>query len=200
MAKEKYFYAYLVLDGEKGITETWEECERFVSGKPHSRHHKFRTREQAETWLAGGADYAAKPVHEPGIYFDAGTGRGRGVEISVTDEKGNNLLWKVLPKEKLNRYGKHWIFKNVSNNYGELLACFFALDIAMREGVKKVFGDSKLVLNYWSNGYIKKEEVDTDTVVLARKVRKRRREFEVDGGVLAHVHGDENPADLGFHR
>ncbi|OGZ96406.1 MAG: hypothetical protein A2679_00100 [Candidatus Sungbacteria bacterium RIFCSPHIGHO2_01_FULL_54_26] len=200
MVETHYFYAYLLPDGAHGVADTWEECEQYVKGKPDARFRKFRTREQAEAWLAEGADYRAKAVVASGIYFDAGTGRGNGVEVSVTDEKGNDLLWKVLPKEKINRFGKHWIFKDASNNYGELLACFFALEIALQDDAKKVFGDSKLVVEYWSKGYIKKEDVDPETVALAEKVKNLRDVFESQGGTLARVHGDENPADLGFHR
>ena len=40
-----------------------------------------------------------RPTLEPGIYFDAGTGRGAGVEISVTDEQGKNLLHKALAQK-----------------------------------------------------------------------------------------------------
>ncbi|MEK7099192.1 MAG: ribonuclease H family protein [Patescibacteria group bacterium] len=200
MTKANYFYAYLLPDGDQGVATTWEECEGYVKGEPDARFRKFRTQEQAELWLVGGADYRAKAAVEAGIYFDSGTGRGRGVEISVTDEKGNDLLWKVVPKEKINRYGKHWIFGDVSNNRGELLACFYALQIALADGIKNIFGDSKLVLEYWSKGYIKKEDVDPETVVLVKRVKKLRDEFESDGGTLARVHGDENPADLGFHQ
>lgn len=201
MGKSTYIYAYLVPGkGLKAVADTWKECERRVSGKPDARFRKFRTREQAEAWLAGGANYADKPSAKPGIYFDSGTGRGKGVEISVTDEKGDDLLWKVLPKGKINRFGKHWVFKDASNNYGELLACFFALKIALKEDAKKVFGDSKLVIEYWSKGRIKKNEVDAETVALAGKVKKLRKGFEARGGAVARVHGDENPADLGFHR
>jgi len=42
--------------------------------------------------------------------------------------------------------------------------------------------------------------VSTDTVELAKKVVKLRKEFEKSGGNIAHVSGDINPSDLGFHR
>lgn len=197
----KYIYAYLVPGKElRGVADTWEECERYVKGEPDARFRKFRMREEAEQWLDGGADYASKPSAEPGIYFDSGTGRGQGVEISVTDENGNDLLSKILPERQINRFGKHWVFKDASNNYGELLACSLALKIALQEGVKKVFGDSKLVIEYWSLGKIKKNEVDEATVALAWEVKKLRKEFEAIGGILSRVPGDANPADLGFHR
>ena len=35
---------------------------------------------------------------------------------------------------------------------------------------------------------------------LAQKVAKLRWQFEKNGGIISHVSGDFNPADLGFHK
>jgi ribonuclease HI len=88
----------------------------------------------------------------------------------------------------------------VTNNYGELLACKYALTIAMKKGVKKVFGDSKLVIDFWSLGFAKKSELSVETQALVEEVSGLRDAFEDNGGELKRVSGDENPADLGFHR
>ena len=198
--KKKKFYAYLA-EGENGITDNWFDCDKIVSGVPDARFKGFETREEAERWLSAGADYNIKHIAaEEGIYFDAGTGRGRGVEISVTDEKGNNLLDKVLPKTYINHRGKHWIFKDVTNNFGELLACKYALQISLKEKVKKIFGDSKLIIEYWSKGFIKKEGNPLGTISLAKEVKGLRNEFEKGGGKIYHISGASNPADLGFHK
>ena len=197
MTKNKY-YAY-VLKGKHGITSDWESCKKIISGQASAKYKGFKTKKEAEDWLKGGADYSVKKILAEGIYFDAGTGRGDGVEISVTDEKGKDLLSHVLPAELINRHGKHLIGHHVTNNYGELLACNYALQLAMKKGVKHVFGDSNLIIAYWSKGFIK-NEVAADTIELALRVVTLRREFEAGGGTLAHVSGDDNPADLGFHR
>lgn len=200
--KPKKYYAYLVPKTKiKGITDNWDECNAIVSGVPNAKFKGFNTKEEAKRWLDAGADYTIKHIAaERGIYFDAGTGSGRGVEISVTDEKCNNLLDLVLPKDHINRRGKHWIFDNVSNNYGELLACNCALQIANKLETKKIFGDSKLIIDYWSKGFIKREGNATKTLDLAQKVAKLRREFEKFGGSIKYISGGENPADLGFHK
>ncbi|MBI3335103.1 MAG: viroplasmin family protein [Candidatus Portnoybacteria bacterium] len=199
--KTKKYYAYIIPGtSEKGIMENWQECEKIVSGKSEARYKGFPTREEARAWLDTGGDYGFKKQMEPGIYFDAGTGRGKGVEINVTDEQGESLLFKVMPKKRINRFGAHWIFGEATNNYGELLACKYALQIALKEDIKKIFGDSELVVNYWSKGFIKKKEVLAKTVGLARSAAKLRREFEEKGGEIIHISGDQNPADLGFHR
>lgn len=201
------FYAYIVPSKEKqGVTENWTECEKHVNGVASARYRSFDSREAAAEWLHSGGEYEKRPPRVkarlmPGVYFDAGTGRGDGVEISVTDEKGMNLLTKVLPRAKLNRFGKHLVtHADATNNYGELLALKYALKYALKEEEKSIFGDSKLVIDYWSKYQIKRKDVAAKTVTLAEEVSELREEFESDGGVVSRVSGADNPADLGFHR
>jgi ribonuclease H-related protein len=199
MAKEK-FYAYLT-DKKRGIADNWPDCQRLVSGVPGAKYKGFLTQDEAERWLAAGADYGAKNIAtKDGIYFDAGTGGGKGVEISVTDKNGQSLLDKVLPKTSLNRRGNHWIFQNTTNNYGELLACKYALQIAQKEQIKKVFGDSSLVIKYWSRGFSKEKLLTKQTLVLIKEVATLRDEFEKTGGQIEKIDGASNPADLGYHK
>jgi len=199
------FYAYIVPSTrEKGIKSSWADCKKKVEGVVGARYKGFATRMDAEKWLAEGAVYEDKSKKKKnlnkGIYFDAGTGYGKGVEISVTDENGKDLLHEVVPARGINHRGKHWIFdKKTTNNFGELLACKYALQIAKKHKIKKVFGDSKLVIDYWSNGKIKKDMNET-TKILAYETAKLRKIFEKSGGVIKHISGDNNPADLGFHR
>jgi viroplasmin and RNaseH domain-containing protein len=203
---KKKYYAYFVpaygAKGTEGITEDWKKCEKMVSGKTGARFKAFTNKHEAEQWLAQGAVYEAKkPANlQPGIYFDAGTGRGTGVEVSVTDEKGTDLLHKIIPKADLNRFGKQLVDnEEATNNYGELLALRHALQIARKENIKMVFGDSKLVIDFWSKWRIKKKEIAEDTVQLAEQVSALREDFEREGGSVERISGDHNPADLGFH-
>ncbi len=201
--KGKKYYAFIVPAlHKKGITDNWPECEKIVKGK-EARYRSFSTHEAAAEWLAQGGEYSFHPKFTPrlekGVYFDAGTGRGKGVEVSVTDETGQNLLHKIIPKSKLNTFGKELLKKGMTNNYGELLGCKYALRIAKKLKVQKIFGDSKLVLNFWSKGIIKKKELPLATTQLAFQTTQLRKKFEVTGGSLAYISGDHNPADLGFH-
>jgi len=217
MTKKKKYYAYFVpSSGKRGVTEDWTATEKHVKGVTGARFKAFENRPEAERWLEGGAVYEAKPPVparklEPGIYFDAGTGRGEGVEISVTDEKGANLLHKALAKSDLNRFGKHLVViphsrrasggrPAATNNYGELLALRYALEIAKKMKIKKIFGDSRLVIDYWSQWRMKRNELPEETVNLAMKVAKLREAFEKAGGTIERIPGGRNPADLGFHR
>ena len=209
MAKRKY-YAYS-FDGEKGITDNWPECQEIVSGKNGAKYKGFESEEAAEAWLNAGADYALKNIAvEDGIYFDSGTGAGNGVEINVADKMGKKLLHKVMQKEKINEKGHHFVPPQrdpvlggtdyePTNNFGELLACKYALQLAIKEGINKVFGDSKLVVEYWSKGHIK-YEVGEETVALAQEVKLLRKEFEKQGGEMILISGGSNPADLGYHK
>lgn len=198
--KKIKFYAYLT-EKEKGIADSWSECEKIVSGSPNAKYKGFITEDEAKRWLAAGADYGIKHIAaEKGIYFDAGTGAGKGVEVSVTDENGRSLLDKILPETHINRRGHHWIFKDVTNNFGELLACKYALRIAIEEGVKKVFGDSDLIISFWSKGLVRRNDKPMDTIKLIEEVAKLRAEFEKSGGKIERIPGASNPADLGFHR
>ena len=195
MKKKPKYYAYLV-DNKKGIVNTWDECQSIVSGKK-AKYKSFETKEEAQKWLDLGADYSIKRVAtKKGLYFDAGTGGGRGVEINVTNENGDDLLADFLD---VNEKGHHLIKGNVTNNYGELLACKYALKIAIKENIKKVYGDSKLIIDFWSKGYIKKE-IEEQTLTLAKEVKQLRSQFEKKGGKLLYISGGSNPADLGFHR
>jgi ribonuclease HI len=206
-AKKIKYYAYFVpMSGSKsvqGVTEDWKKCEKFVSGKTGARFKSFTSRMEAERWVATGARYEPKapaPRLQPGIYFDAGTGRGDGVEVSVTDERGKGLLHKIIAKGELNKFGKQNVDNaEATNNYGELLALKYALTIARAEKIQKIFGDSKLVIEFWSQWKIKRKDVAPATVELADEVSELRESFEDEGGTVERISGDHNPADLGFH-
>lgn len=198
MAKKK-FYAYQI-GAKKGITDNWSECAEIVGGQSGAKYKSFESEGEARRWLEAGADYAVKHIaKEPGIYFDAGTGGGNGVEISVTDSRGHGLLHRVLPDEELGARGHYRLKGGQTNNFGELLACKCALRIALETGTEKIFGDSKLVLDFWSRGLIKKS-MDGETIALADEVAKLRKKFERLGGHISHISGGANPADLGFHK
>jgi hypothetical protein len=66
---------------------------------------------------------------------------------------------------------------------------------------RHIFGDSKLVLDFWSTGHLgKKTAENLDLRDLARETAGLRKAFEHRGGTLARIPGHINPADLGFHR
>ena len=138
MAKNKIYAFFLEKEFKSGITSSWEECKNLVQGQK-ARYKGFPTKSDAEKWLAEGAKYEKKePVSlAPGIYFDAGTGRGIGVEVKVTNEIGESLLQLVVPKDKINPFGNYTAKSGSTNNFGELLGCYIALKAAEKTAVKE---------------------------------------------------------------
>lgn len=201
MAKNKVYAYYLEQEYKSGFCTTWDECKSIIEGKK-AKYKGFSSKEEAKIWLESGAEYTKKIKHIliDGIYFDAGTGRGIGVEVRVTDKNGISLISNIVPKEKINEYGNYLTKEGSTNNFGELLGCYIALKIAIKNNIKNIFGDSKLIIDYWSLGRIKKNEIAKETVELSEKVTALRKEFEINGGTISHISGDYNPADLGFHK
>ena len=202
MAKKFYAY-YIVSSGKTGICDSWDICKNIVHGEK-SRYKSFKTKNEAEEWLLGGAEYIKKDEVKKnlpeGIYFDAGTGRGIGVEVRVTFKDGNSILNRYLPENRINEFGNFLMPLGSTNNMGELAGINFAIEIAVKEGMFNIYGDSSLVIDYWSKGFIKKDNVTPKTYELALKVKKKREFFESIGGTITRISGDYNPADLGFHK
>lgn len=204
---KKKFYAYLILDtNEKGVTATWAECEKKVKGK-NARFKGFPSDDLAWEWISEGAEYISRELKRKveekmdynAIYFDAGTGRGMGVEVRITDADGNSLLSKIMDPKKINQYGNYLIGSNRTNNFGELAGLYLALKYSKKFNLKKIYGDSQLVIDYWSQKRYNAHNLDSNTINLIETVAAMRHNFENEGGKISKIKGDYNPADLGFH-
>ncbi|WP_038850685.1 viroplasmin family protein [Borreliella afzelii] len=196
---DKYYACILINSNEKIIFKSWEECKTAIKGK-NNKIKSFKTIEQAQNWLFNNGDTI---YHHPiGIYFDSGTGRGKGVEIRVVNEKRISILDKILDKSLINEYGNHYVknFQGISNNFGELLALYTALKIALKENITNIFGDSKLIIDYWSKGIYNSKKLKQITINLIKKTAELRKKFEEQGGKISFIPGNENIADLGFHK
>jgi ribonuclease HI len=203
------FYAYLI-EGRSGIVRSWEECEAKVRGRS-ARYKGFPSFAEAKAWLTSGATYPDKAaakrkereaLPEGGVFADAGTGAGMGVELNVTDREGAPLLHLGLSPNRLTPRGTSLLEPGRTNNYGELVALLLGIRIAKKLGEKTVYSDSALVLDFWSRGHVtaKKRQEDPELYVLATKTCAERREFERTGGRCLKISGGINPADLGYHR
>lgn len=210
MAKSSFYAYYMVEEQTRGIVESWDECAAATAGR-NARYRGFSSREEAVRWLDGGAVYEDRKARKAGlrqelpqdaIYFDSGTGRGAGTEVNVTDREGTPMAFMAAPADVITEFGTVRLTPGRTNNYGELMGCYLAMKIAMKQGIKTVCGDSRLVLDYWSRGRVSADAVaqDADLALLARRTAELRRMYEAAGGVLIHVPGGVNPADLGFHR
>ena len=208
MAKQKY-YAYFFDDKNNGIVESWTKCEKIVKGTK-ARYKSFIDKAVAQNWLDSGANYERKvstttPIItrlEKGIYFDSGTGRGIGVEVRIIDENKISFL-ETLPKETIkkllkntkltvNEFGNIYLGANKTNNFGELVGFYFALEIAKIMDCSLISGDSRLVIDYWSLGYFHENNLELETISYINKVIAMRKEFEKNKGVIKHISGDIN--------
>ncbi len=79
------------------------------------------------------------------------------------------------------------------------MAAKLAFTIALKLKKKKVFGDSALVVNFWSKGHVRNDGPSDETITLAKSTARLRKKFEAAGGKIELISGDDNPADLGFH-
>ncbi|EEX73489.1 RNase H1/viroplasmin domain-containing protein [Leptotrichia hofstadii] len=210
MTKNKKFYAYFIIDtSENGILENWSDCQKKVSGKK-ARYKSFKTFLEAEKWLNSGANYEKKEkadltelyseLDQNAIYFDAGTGRGNGVEVRLTDFNGNSLLYKIMNEKNINEFGNYYVADTRTNNFGELVGIYTAFIYAKKYGTKVICGDSSLIIEYWSKGRYNSSNLENDTIELIKKVTLMRNDFEKKGGTVKKISGDVNPADLGFHK
>lgn len=94
------------------------------------------------------------------------------------------------------------------NNAAELLSAVAGLRIALHlirnnYQIQYVFSDSKLIVEYWSNGMIRKETAMKMDPVKLRYVNELvalKKLFTEMGGSLYRISGDSNPADLGYHK
>ncbi len=202
------YYAFIIdKENYSKIVTSWSECQSATLGK-NARYKSFKTETEAKEWLKNGGLYEdrklkiqeAKNNLEDGIYFDAGTGRGIGVEVRVTNRFGVSLLDDIMPEKMINEFGNYLAPQGSTNNYGELIGIFLAIDIALRKRSFKIFGDSKLIIDYWSKGHYNKTSLNEKTIDLIKKTTEKRVKFESLGGTIQHVSGDINPADLGFHK
>jgi len=203
--RRKKYYAYLLLDGESGVMASWADCEAKVSGR-NARYRGFPTKAEAKAWLEAGALYEARPraatadLPQDGVFFDAGTGGGKGARARVTDRHGVPLTYLAVDENRVDPDGNVPL-PGRTNNFAELFACNLALSVAQTLDAKIVLGDSKLVFDFWSLGHVSlKLSCDQKLVALARETAKARAAFEAKGGRLKRISGDVNPADLGFHR
>lgn len=151
-----------------------------------------------------------------GIYTDGGHNKLTGDEAwgCVVDADGIDLLSDCDVIDDLNSkvvtlpVGVRRVliskFNDVSkqqNNGAELLALLVGLRMAVNNvAIKKIYCDSDLMIKYWSTGYVTptiKKKMDKRKLAYIVECAKLRKIFELSGGKIVKVSGDNNLADLG---
>lgn len=226
MAKNICYVNYNIEERLATLVYSWEEC-LALNAKGKSRYKGFTKIEDAKAWIYEDCPYlpneerrnklkekkellptlkAQLDIH--GVYVDSGVGRKRGVEVNVTDVYGNSLINEYELKEIKNicEHEICSIFNTVllgtkkTNNYGELLALYLGVKIAMTNNLNNVYSDSNLIIEYWSKGICSKDLLPPETLTLIDKMKHLRGIFELYGGTIHKISGDINVADLGFHK
>lgn len=151
------------------------------------------------------------------IYVDGGHNKETGDEAwgCVTDSIGNclikdntYLLDDLSIKEVNLPVGKRHVliakFKDVvsqQNNGAELLALLAGLRIALRnKAIKVIKSDSQLLISYWSIGAVNRKNMDETKLKFIDEIIILRKQFEYMGGTIVKISGNDNKADLGYHR
>jgi ribonuclease HI len=135
---------------------------------------------------------------------------------SVVDQNGNDLVERykhllddmVLTTKSLPVGTRTLIiakFDDVSTqqiNGAELLSLIAGIRIAQEIKCLMVCSDSKLMTDYWSKRLkpetkLKMDPLKSNWVEYLIKIRQN---FEKIGGKIEKISGDDNPADLGFHK
>ena len=110
-----------------------------------------------------------------------------GNRLTMPVREGTSNIHLALDEEFITAEGNYRL-KNRTNNFGELTGLYLAIQVAMKLGQKKIFGDSKLVIEYWSKGYIRKEKAkDPDLMELVQKTKTLRQQYEKQGGEVLRV-------------
>lgn len=213
-------YYYAVHTGyNKGIYSTWDECKIQVDGFKGAKYKKFNNLIEAQNFIADIQHIIIDP--NTTIYGDGGFNKysrpdawgsvvnGFGVDILghfthlLTDM---NLKEVNLPKGKRIIIVSNFSGVEQQNNGAELLAAVASLRIAINlisSGitVKTIFCDSQVVL-YWSIR-LKDEQrktFDPRKVLYIDELINLRKTFESMGGNFTKIDGDNNLADLGYHK
>lgn len=102
--------------------------------------------------------------------------------------------------------------KSQQNNGAELLALVAALRIANQSlapnaptgiAYNVVASDSQLLVVYWSKGHVNgktKASMDPLKLKWIQECASQRSIFESRGGKIIQIPGNQNPADLGYHK
>lgn len=229
MAKKYYAYIVEGTD-KQGIVDSWDICKGIVSGVKARYKSFPSELEAADWLNSGAEYSVKQKEEKntkilPGIYFDAGKRGKNGIAFSrITNEKSEDLIELLADSSRVihgdyiyqaigfakarheidNYYGSQGInLTNINtNNVGELLAFIAACEIALKREQKGVtiYGDSKLVLDYWSKGVYKATLPDSTKQIIQIAARIRKMVEKTLDVKIKHISGDVNPSDLGFHK
>lgn len=153
------------------------------------------------------------------LFTDAGMNKYTGEYSwgSVVDENGNDIIYKfqdllqdMIIENKFLPTGERYIIKvkfddvkTQQNNGGELCALVAGLRIALKTEIQKIYCDSELLVKWWSKGNVNAKtfsKMDENKKKFIDNLINLTKEFNTKGGEIVKISGDNNKADLGFHK
>ncbi len=150
-SKKKKFY--VVLNGFRpGIYETWEECQRQITGFPAARYKSFPNLEEAKYALENGWETAEK---SSSLSKSAGLFKNGGPIIdSISVDAAWNTRTLDMEYQGVYTADRSLIFRqgpfaNGTNNVGEFLAIVHALAFCKNNGLTlPIYSDSRNAINW----------------------------------------------------
>lgn len=216
---------YAVRKGRaRGIYSIWDHCKTQITGFPGAEFKKFDSIVDANNFINNRDTVIQINFNKSRvIYVDGGKNKftGENAYASVVDGYGNDLLnfyrglltdmtliTVSLPKGiRTVIVARFSDVESQQNNGAELLAAVAGLRIAIflsTNGylIEHVLSDSQLIVEYWSNR-LKEDSANTMDPIKVRFINELielKSKFSLFNGLLTKISGDDNLADLGFHR
>lgn len=117
------------------------------------------------------------------------------------------IMEKKLPKGSRNVIiAQASDVQSQQNNFVELLSMVVGLRISLMRkdnAIETIYSDSKLIVNYWSLGHVNPKtwkNMDPQKQKYITECDALRRKFENRGGQILKISGNDNLADLGYHK
>lgn len=149
------------------------------------------------------------------IYVDGCCNKTIGACASVVNSTGKDLITEnlefltqleIFKNFETMQHNGRTVFKvnfsdvkSQQNNGAELVATVIGLILAIEYNYTIIYSDSSLITDYWSKR-LSGKIADKQKRLLQRILVELNKEFESKGGRIVKISGDDNLADLGFHR
>jgi ribonuclease HI len=206
MAKKAKFYT--VWEGrQKGVFDTWEECQKQVVGFEGAKYKSFESKSEAEKALKGNYWQQIQQKEKEGEQLKMPIGKP-DLNSVVVDAAWNTATgdmeyqgFYLQTKERLFHKGP---FKHATNNIGEFLAIVHALAMLHKQNSNlPIYSDSRTAISWVKakKANTKLAEKDGNEVVfdLIERAEKWLQNNKYGNKIIKWEtdHWGENPADFG---
>lgn len=206
MAKKAKFYA--VWEGrEKGVYDSWEDCQKQVTGFEGAKYKSFDTKEEAQKALKGNywQFIQQKEKEEKQLKIPIGK---PNLDSVVVDAAWNTATgdmeyqgFYLKTKERLFLKGP---FRHATNNIGEFLAIVHALALLhQKQSNLPIYSDSRTAISWVkakkANTKLAEKEGNQEVFELIDRAEKWLQNNKFGNKILKWEteHWGENPADFG---